>query len=93
MKGIPNRYCEFRSCLAYYDGGMMKFFESKSPGKLSESIRGRDNKNKWSDLWYIFIPDRFDKTLAEFNEQDFRVYDQMKEDSCIKKFGKWYELK
>ena len=32
MDGVEDRYCEFRSCLAYYDGVDMKFFESKSPG-------------------------------------------------------------
>lgn len=93
MKGIDDRYCEFRSCLAYYDGSVVKFFESKSPGRLSLTVKGRENKNKWSDLWYIFIPDKFQKTLAEFDEDDFETYNKTKEDSCIKKFGAWYELR
>lgn len=92
MEDVPNRYCEFRSCTAYYDGDKIKFFESKSPGKIAENIRGRDNQNKWSDLWYIFIPDKFEKTLAEFNEHDFEQYNKIKEDSCIRQFGIWYEL-
>lgn len=91
MNRVNNRYCEFRSCLAYYDGSIMKFFESKSPGKLSEDMRGHDNEDKWSDLWYIFIPERFHKTLSEFDENDFESYNRIKEDSCIKKFGLWYE--
>lgn len=91
MNGVNNRYCEFKSCLAYYDGNIIKFFESKSPGILSEGIKGRENQDKWSDLWYIFIPDRFNKTLAEFDGNDFEYYDRIKEDSCIKKFGLWYE--
>ncbi|MFT8313631.1 MAG: non-canonical purine NTP pyrophosphatase [Clostridium sp.] len=90
MEGVGNRYCEFRSCLAYYDGVDIKFFESKSSGTLSESIKGQDNENKWSDLWYIFKPEEFDKTLAEFDEEDFIIYDKTKEDSCLKKFGDWY---
>jgi len=85
-----NRYCEFRSCLAYYDGENIKFFESKSPGTISEKIRGLDSAKKWSDLWYIFIPRHFDKTLAEFSEDDFHTYDEMKEESCISKFGEWF---
>lgn len=92
MEGVDNRYCEFRSCLAYYDGCILNFFESKSPGRLSQNIKGSDNKNRWSDLWYIFIPDKFEKTLAEFDEDDFEHYNKIKEDSCIKKFGIWYEL-
>lgn len=91
MDGVNNRYCEFKACLAYYDGSLMKFFESRSPGTLSEVIKGRDSREKWSDLWYIFIPDQFDKTLAEFDGNDFNCYDRIKEASCIKKFGVWYE--
>lgn len=91
MEGVNNRYCEFKSCLAYYDGNTIKFFESKSPGRLSESIKGDDNEAKWSDLWHIFIPEKFQKTLAEFDENDFEYYNKIKEDSCIKKFGMWYE--
>ncbi|WP_461614932.1 non-canonical purine NTP pyrophosphatase [Clostridium sp. Marseille-QA1073] len=93
MDGVEDRYCEFRSCLSYYDGVDMKFFESKSPGIISKSIQGKENENKWSDLWYIFKPESFNKTLAEFTEEDFIVYDNLKEDSCIKKFGNWYESK
>lgn len=91
MKDVHDRRCEFRTCLAYYDGKTMEFFESKSPGRLAESIRGCNDEEKWSDLWYIFIPDEFDKTLAEFNEHDSEEYGKMKDDSCITKFGKWYE--
>jgi len=93
MEGVTNRYCEFRSCLAYYDGKTMEFFESKSPGIISERIKGHDNENKWSDLWYIFIPENFNMTLAEFREEDFIKYDESKEDSCMNKFGDWYERK
>lgn len=91
MKDVPNRCCEFRSCLAYYDGDKVQFFESKSPGIIAENIRGCDNENKWSDLWYIFTPDKFTRTLAEFDEHDIEIYNKTKEDSCIIKFGTWYE--
>jgi len=90
MDGISNRYCEFRSCLAYYDGIDIKYFQSQSPGIIAESIRGNENEKKWSDLWYIFKPQGFNKTLAEFTEEDFMRYDEFKEESCMKKFGSWY---
>lgn len=90
MENVEDRYCEFRSCLAYYDGENMKFFESKTPGSISKSVRGQDKENKWSDLWYIFEPNKFNKTLAEFTEEDFEIYNTLEEDSCIKKFGIWY---
>ncbi|MQR94449.1 non-canonical purine NTP pyrophosphatase [Fictibacillus phosphorivorans] len=87
---VENRYAEFRSCLAYYDGEEIRYFESKSPGVVSEEIRGTENRNKWSDLWYIFMPKNFDKTLAEFSEEDFDTYNHKKEDSCMVLFGEWY---
>ncbi|MGM0852494.1 MAG: non-canonical purine NTP pyrophosphatase [Bacillota bacterium] len=87
-----NRECEFRSCLAYYGGEEMRFFESKFPGIIAEKIRGSENESKWSDLWYLFIPQHFHKTLAEFNEQDFIKYNRVKEDSGIKKFGEWFSV-
>ncbi|MCF6408131.1 non-canonical purine NTP pyrophosphatase [Pseudalkalibacillus salsuginis] len=90
LKNVENRYSEFRSCLAYYDGEIMKFFESKSPGIISNEMKGIENDKKWSDLWYIFIPENFDKTLAEFNEEDSIIYNKTKEDSCMVKFGEWY---
>ncbi|MDX8344615.1 non-canonical purine NTP pyrophosphatase [Rossellomorea sp. YZS02] len=90
MDGVENRACEFRSCLAYYDGEEMRLFESKSPGVIAEKIRGSDNENSWSDLWYIFIPRHFRKTMAEFDEEDFLEYTRVKEKSGMKKFGEWY---
>ncbi|OXM83695.1 non-canonical purine NTP pyrophosphatase [Paenibacillus rigui] len=90
LKDEVNRNCEFRSCLAYYDGDEMKFFESKSPGRISNEIRGNDNEKKWSDLWFIFMPEQFNKTLAEFSTEDFDQYNKIKEDSCMLKFGEWY---
>jgi XTP/dITP diphosphohydrolase len=90
LRDEENRECEFRSCLAYYDGEEMRFFESKSPGVISQGIRGSENENRWSDLWYLFIPQHFHKTLAEFDETDFMEYNRVKEDSGMKKFGEWY---
>lgn len=85
-----DRSCEFRSSLAYYDGQRMEFFESKSRGAIATSIRGENGENKWSDLWYIFVPERFEKTLAEFSDIDFELYSQIREESCMTQFGNWY---
>ena len=61
-------------------------------GNLSKEIRGADREEKWSDLWYIFKPKGFDKTLAEMdaNERENR----RKIDgsySAIENFAKWYQ--
>lgn len=86
-----NRNCEFRACLAFYDGEDMEFFENKSPGKIAEGVKGTENEEKWSELWYIFIPEGFDKTLAQFDKEDFDQYEKIQEPSTILQFGQWYE--
>lgn len=61
-------------------------------GNLSYNIQGIDLEEKWSDLWYIFKPNGFDKTLAEmdFEERENR----RKIDGSVQamqEFAKWYE--
>ena len=61
-------------------------------GNLAKTIKGLDREEKWSDLWYIFKPNGFDKTLAEMdsNERENR----RKFDSSVQafqEFAKWYE--
>ncbi len=90
MDGVEDRSCEFRSCLAYHDGEKIEYFESRTKGSISETQLGAENKNSWSELWYIFVPEKFQKTLAQFDEADFILYEDLKEDSCIKKFANWY---
>jgi len=90
MDGVENRNCEFRECLAYYDGKEYEFFESVGKGKLSTEIRGRDQENKLSDLWYIVMPEEGTKTLAEFDESDFQKLKELQTDSSLSLFGKWY---
>lgn len=90
MEDQDDRYCEFRECVAYYDGTSMKFFESKCFGTLSHAIKGTDKINKWSILWHIYIPNGFNKTLAEFNEEDFIKYKYLEKSSSLRSFATWY---
>ena len=39
-------------------------------GNLSEKVQGQDREEKWSDLWYIFKPNGFNKTLAEMSSEE-----------------------
>ena len=70
MDGVENRSCFFKECLAYYDGENMLYFYGNNEGTLATSIRGNDTDKKWSDLWYIFIPYGYDKTLAEMTDEE-----------------------
>lgn len=92
MNGIENRKCCFRECLAYYDGKDIKYFFCEDNGKLSDKIKGMDNPEKWSDLWYIFIPDYSTdgKTLSEYSKEE-NYERREKNNSSIKQFANWYE--
>ncbi len=61
-------------------------------GNLSNNIQGKDRKEKWSDLWYIFKPNGFDKTLAEmdsFERENRRTIDGSIQ--ALQEFANWYE--
>lgn len=61
-------------------------------GILSNNIQGQDREEKWSDLWYIFKPNGFDKTLAEMDS--FERENRRKTDSSVQalqEFANWYE--
>ena len=92
MENKENRTCAFNECLAYHDGKEIHYFYGKHPGSLSNKVQGLDRKEKWSDLWYIFKPKGFNKTLAEMNEQERdnrRVVDGSY--SAMEKFAQWYQ--
>ena len=61
-------------------------------GNLSNNKQGKDREEKWSDLWYIFKPNGFDKTLAEmdsFERENRRTIDGSVQ--ALQEFANWYE--
>lgn len=91
MQGIKNRKCAFKECLAYYDGQNILYFYGNCEGNLSTTIRGNDTAKKWSDLWYIFIPYGFHKTLAEMSNQERESRIRCKENtSAMEEFIDYY---
>ena len=92
MEGKENRNCKFDECLAYFDGKDIYYFYGNHPGNLTLKKQGQDRKEKWSDLWYVFKPKGFEKTLAEMNEEERE--NRRKVDgsySAMEEFAKWYE--
>ena len=60
-------------------------------GNLSNKIQGLNREEKWSDLWYIFKPKGFDKTLAQMDAQERE--ERRKKDGSVQamqEFAKWY---
>lgn len=67
-------------------------FMENTHGNLSNTIEGLDREEKWSDLWYIFKPKGFDKTLAEMDSVERE--NRRKIDGSVQamqEFAKWYE--
>lgn len=61
-------------------------------GVLSTSVKGLNREEKWSDLWYIFKPKGYEKTLAEMDlderENRKKVAGSIQ---AMQEFAKWYE--
>ena len=94
MEDKLDRTCAFRECLAYYDGTTIKYFYGELKGCLSNSIHTDNNNCRWSDLWYIFKPYGFNKTLSEMSleELDNRTLID-KSTSAMEEFANWYQTK
>ena len=93
MEGKENRSCRFTECLSYYDGNELHQFTGKDEGTLSNEILGSDTDKKWSNLWYIYKPIGYDKTLAEMTDEE--RLNRKKENSIdsMSEFAKWYKSK
>ena len=55
-------------------------------------MQGQDREEKWSDLWYIFKPNGFNKTLAEMSSEERE--NRRSVDGSVQsmnEFAKWYE--
>lgn len=42
----------------------------KHEGELANKVLGNDTDKKWSDLWYIYKPYGYDKTLAQMTDEE-----------------------
>ncbi len=88
LKDIENRNCYFMDCLTYFDGKEFTQFLGKHPGILTKEKKGENIKEAKSNLWYVFIPEGYKKTLAEMTDEE--RYNR-KTDSVIDKFFNWYQ--
>ncbi len=90
MEEKSNRKCRFTECLSYYDGKEIHQFMGKHEGKLSYEVLGNDTQQKWSDLWYVFIPKGYSKTLAEMTSEERDKREKYESVQAMQEFAKWY---
>lgn len=90
------RTCDFRNCLAYYDGNKEAptLFESRARGMISVMPRGTTKSFHWSKLFLIFLPDGERKTLGEITKKEYLEWHRkIDRYSHLEKFGKWFSSK
>lgn len=90
MEGKQNRKCRFTECLSYFDGKEIHQFMGKHEGTLSEKMLGKDTDKKWSELWYIYKPLGYEKTLAEMTDKEREKRVKYESIDSMKEFAKWY---
>lgn len=90
MKNETNRTCRFVDCLTFYDGKEYFTFFGMSKGTLSLNKRGTDLHKAKSNLWFVFIPDNCNKTLAEMSDEE-RKNRNDGHTSATKIFADWYK--
>ena len=91
MEGKEKRTCKFTECLSYYDGKELKQFMGEHLGTLSKKILGNDTDKKWSDLWYIYKPYGYNKTLAQMTEEERENRIKYKSVDSMEEFANWYK--
>ncbi len=89
MEGKSNRKCYFEEYLAYFDGNKIEYFTCKIPGTLSYEVLGNDTNKKWSNLWYIFIPEGYTKTLAQMTDEEREERSKTKPPEVFQLFASW----
>lgn len=91
MEGKENRKCRFTECLSYYDGKELYQFMGKHEGTIAEKILGNDTDKKWSDLWYIYKPFGYEKTLAQMTDEERLNRIKYESVDAMREFAKWYK--
>lgn len=91
MEGKENRNCKFTECLSYYDGKELHQFMGEHKGKLAKEILGQDTNKKWSDLWYIYKPNGYEKTLAQMTEEEREGREKIDSIDSMQEFVNWYQ--
>lgn len=91
MEGKENRSCRFTECLSYYDGEEFQQFMGKHEGFLTTEMVGIDSDEKWSDIWYIFKPYGYEKTLSQMTSEERATRIRYESVSSMEEFASWWK--
>lgn len=90
MENVEDRRAYFLDCVTFYDGNEFYTFYGKSEGTISYEKRGNHMQKAKSNLWYVFIPNNHDKTLAEMTDEE-RENRHDGHTSAYEEFIEWYK--
>lgn len=69
---FPSATCRFVSAMCYAapDGTQHTFLDDSAVGSLATMIDPTPAPNAWSELWRVFIPKGYDKTLSALTDEE-----------------------
>ena len=88
----PAASCRFVSvmCYAAPDGTLQTFVDNNATGTLAAMIDPSPAPNAWSELWRIFIPDGYDKTLSALTADELNtLMENWQAQSVYGQFIRW----
>jgi XTP/dITP diphosphohydrolase len=89
LEGEKNRKAVFKSALVFLENNKEHLFVCEDEGIISDTARGT-NLNGFNELFKIFIPKGFTKTLAEMDAEEFLKYEKgIENHDHYCKFGDW----
>ncbi|HSQ97700.1 MAG TPA: non-canonical purine NTP pyrophosphatase [Rickettsiales bacterium] len=98
MQGQTNRKARFCSCTTYVDekGELFQFendFDETDIGLIATEKSKVICEKAWSDLWYIYKPYGYQKTLAELTSKEYEEYENADSGakSSVENFVNWFK--
>lgn len=96
MDGKENRRARFCSCTSFVDidGNLLQFENDISENSGGTIVTKKANvscPHAWSDIWYIYQPNRCDRTLSELTNEELNDYEMSakNERSSVENFVCW----
>lgn len=95
VSNLEDRRCRFRGVLTYVDEHGMQVFHDTTEGTLAQTIdRTPKPAYHWSDLQRMFIPEKWNKIISSFTEDDYLAWhDQRQGKSVFSQFVRWMKEK